>query len=60
MKCGQAHCWRIAILRRQKVINKNLVYSQWCSIFLLFKGCIIQIVRCNLRGFVDLYMITNL
>ncbi len=50
MRCGQAHCWCIAILRQQKAIapltNKNLVQSRWCSTFLLCKGCIIQIVRC--------------
>ncbi len=47
-------CWRIAILRQQKVIapltNKNLVLNQWHSIFLLFKGRIIQIVRCAYIG----------
>ncbi len=40
MRCGQAHCWRIAILRQQKAIvsltNKSLVYSQWRCIFRRF------------------------
>lgn len=41
--CGQVHCWCIAILTQQKVTapltDKNLVLSQWRSIFQQFKRC---------------------
>ncbi len=37
MRCGQTHCWHMAILRPQKALalltNKNLVLCQWHCIF---------------------------
>ncbi len=43
--CGQAHCWRIAILWHQKVsaIKIKSTSEVWCSVVLLFTGSTIWI-----------------
>lgn len=52
IKCGQAHCWHVAILRQQRLTVQSInqqkfcLKSEWRSICLLFKGHIIQMMRC--------------